>query len=157
MQNIFPTLWFNDNGEEAAKFYVSVFKNSRILETSYYGEGAPLPEGTALTVIFELDGVKFSALNGGPHVEFTEAVSFTVDAHTQQEIDHLWNALTADGGSPGQCGWLKDRYGVSWQIVPPILGTLLSQDNPERVARVMRVMLGQTKIVIRELQAASDG
>lgn len=156
MQSISPFLWFNDQAEEAAEFYVSIFPNSSITEVSRYGEGAPAPAGTAMVVNFVLDGVEFQALNGGPIFTFTEAVSFYVKAETQEDIDRLWNALV-DGGEPSQCGWLKDRYGLSWQIVPPVLGELLSDPDPEKAGRTMQAMLGMSKLDIAALRAAHDG
>lgn len=154
MQTIRPCLWFDNQAEEAAQYYVSIFKDSEITEISRYGDGAPMPAGTALVVSFELEGVPFQALNGGPAFTFTEAVSFYVDAPTQDEIDDLWSKLTADGGEPSRCGWLKDKYGLSWQIVPPILGQLLADPDAEKSARVMQAMLAMQKINIAELEAA---
>ena len=157
MQKITPFLWFDDQAEEAANFYVSVFKNSWIMSVSRYADGGPGPAGTAMSVSFTLDGLEFQALNGGPVYQFTEAVSMFVNAPTQEEIDHLWHKLTIEGGEPGQCGWLKDRYGLSWQIVPPILGELLGDPDPDRSSRVMQAMLTMGKIDIAALQAARDG
>ena len=157
MQKIVPSLLFDDEAEEAATFYVSVFENSEITDVSRYGEGAPLPAGTALAVSFVVDGVEFQAINGGPDVTFTEATSFSVSAETQEEIDRLWNTLTADGGEPSMCGWLKDKYGLSWQIVPPILGELMNDRDPEKSGRVMQAMLGMGKLDIAELRAAYNG
>jgi len=157
MQKITPFLWFDDQAEEAANFYVSIFRNSWILSVSRYGEGGPRPAGSAITVTFMLDGLEFQALNGGPQYQFTEAISLFVSAVGQEEIDHLWGKLTSDGGEPGQCGWLKDRYGLSWQIVPPVLGTLLGDPDPDRSSRVMQAMLGMGKIDIAALHAAHDG
>lgn len=154
MQRIRPCLWFDDQAEEAANYYVSIFRNSEITEISRYGDGAPLPAGTALVVNFELEGVPIQALNGGSAFSFTEAISFSVDAPTQDEIDELWSKLTADGGEPSMCGWLKDKYGLSWQIVPPILGELLADPDAEKSARVMQAMLAMQKIDIAELKAA---
>ena len=156
MQKITPCLWFDNQAEEAANYYLSIFKNSRITEVSRYGEGAPVPAGTALVVGFELEGVPFQALNGGPAFNFTEAVSFYVDAPTQPEIDDLWEKLTADGGEPGRCGWLKDKYGLSWQIVPAILGEYLADPDSAKSARVMQAMLAMDKIIISELQDAYE-
>ena len=157
MQKIVPSLLFDDEAEEAAAFYVSVFENSEISDVSRYGQGAPLPAGTALAVSFVLDGVDFQAINGGPDVIFTEATSFAVSAETQEEIDRLWNILTADGGEPSMCGWLKDKYGLSWQITPPVLGELLNDPDAEKAARVMQAMLGMAKIDIAELRVAYNG
>jgi predicted 3-demethylubiquinone-9 3-methyltransferase (glyoxalase superfamily) len=156
MNSISACLWFDGQAEEAAKFYVSVFPNSEIRAVSRYGEGAPMPAGTALVVDFVIDGVPFQALNGGPQFVFSEAISFVVDAPTQAEIDRYWELLTADGGEPSMCGWLKDKYGLSWQIVPPILGELMSDPDPEKSARVMQAMLQMRKLDIAALQAAYD-
>ena len=155
MQKISPCLWFDDQAEDAANFYVSVFKNSAILGVSRYGEGAPRPAGSPMMVSFVLDGLAFQALNGGPEFHFTEAISLSVTAETQDEIDDLWEKL-ASGGEPGQCGWLKDKYGLSWQVVPPVLGELLGDPDPDRSRRVMQAMLGMSKIDIRGLRAAYD-
>ncbi|MBC7724589.1 MAG: VOC family protein [Burkholderiaceae bacterium] len=157
MPKITPFLWFDDQAEEAAEFYVAIFENSRITSVSRYPEGSPGEAGTAMSVQFELDGVEFQALNGGPVFSFTEAISFVVDAPTQEEIDRLWTALLADGGTPSQCGWLKDRFGLSWQIVPPILGELLSDPDPERQQRTMQAMLQMQKLDIAVLKAANAG
>ena len=156
MQSITPCLWFDTQAEEAAEFYVSVFPRSRILEVSRYGEGDRMPAGTALTVSFELDGFELQALNGGTDIPFTDAVSLSVRAETQEDIDRLWDRLT-EGGSPVQCGWLKDRYGFSWQIVPPILGELLADPDREKAGRVMQAMLGMVKLDIAGLRAAYEG
>jgi predicted 3-demethylubiquinone-9 3-methyltransferase (glyoxalase superfamily) len=157
MQKISPFLWFDTEAEEAARLYVSVFPNSSITSVSRFGEGAPGPAGSVFGVNFELDGVQMQALNGGPARGFTEAISLFVRAETQEEIDELWEKLTADGGEPGRCGWLKDRFGLSWQIVPPILGDLISGPDPERSARAMQAMMGMSKLDIAALQAAYDG
>ncbi len=151
MQKITPCLWFDRQAEEAARYYVSIFKNSKVGRISRYGEGAPLPKGTVLTVSFKLDGQEFLALNGGPIFKFTEAVSFIVNCATQGEIDRMWKKLSA-GGLEVRCGWVKDKYGLSWQIVPTILGKLLS--DPKRAARVMQAVMGMTKIEIQELKKA---
>jgi predicted 3-demethylubiquinone-9 3-methyltransferase (glyoxalase superfamily) len=156
MPMITPNLWFDTQAEEAAEFYVSVFPDASIVGVSRYGEGAPLPAGTVLTVDFELGGQRFTALNGGPAFTFSEAISLSIDAPTQTDIDYYWNTLTADGGEPSQCGWLKDKYGLSWQVVPPILGELMSGPDAARSARVMQAMLQMTKLNIAELQAAAD-
>jgi predicted 3-demethylubiquinone-9 3-methyltransferase (glyoxalase superfamily) len=153
MQKISPFLWFDTQAEEAANYYVSIFKNSRILDVSRYTEGAPYPAGTVMGVTFELDGVEFQALNGGPQFNFTEAISFFVKAETQEEIDDLWDKLTADG-EPGPCGWLKDKYGLSWQIVPPLLGELLGDPDAEKAGAVMRAMMEMGKIDIEGLRGA---
>ena len=156
MQKITPFLWFDDQAEEAASFYVSIFRNSAILAVSRYGEGAPRPAGSAMSVSFVLDGLEFQALNGGPEFSFTEAISLFVKAETQDEIDDLWDKLTSDGGQESQCGWLKDKYGLSWQIVPPVLGELLGDPDPDRSSRVLQAMLGMSKIDIAGLRAAYD-
>jgi predicted 3-demethylubiquinone-9 3-methyltransferase (glyoxalase superfamily) len=155
MPKITPFLWFDDQAEEAANYYVSIFKNSSILAVSRYGEGAPRPAGSAMSVSFELDGLEFQALNGGPAFRFTEAISLFVTVETQDEIDELWEKLTS-GGEPGQCGWLKDRYGLSWQIVPPVLTELLGDADADRARRVMQAMFGMSKIDIAGLRAAYD-
>jgi predicted 3-demethylubiquinone-9 3-methyltransferase (glyoxalase superfamily) len=151
---ITPCLWYDTNAEEAANFYVSVFKNSEITEVSRYGEGAPMPEGTVLVVRFRLDGHEFMALNGGPEFKFTEAVSFQIDCKSQEEVDYFWNTLTSNGGETSVCGWLKDKYGLSWQVVPTILGELLQDEDQEKSNRVMQAMLQMTKIDIAELERA---
>lgn len=153
MQKISPFLWFDDQAEEAANHYVSIFKNSKILDVSRYGEGAPFPAGTVLGVTFVLDGVEFQALNGGPQFGFTEAISFFVKAETQEEIDDLWEKLTAEG-EPGRCGWLKDKYGLSWQIVPLLLGELLADPDADKAGAVMQAMMQMGKIDIEGLQGA---
>ena len=156
MQAISPFLWFDTRAEEAAEFYVGIFDNSRIRSVSRYPEGSPYPAGTAMVVDFELDGLEFQAINAGPHFTFSEAISFYVKAETQEKIDRLWNALTADGGEESMCGWLKDKFGLSWQIVPPILGDLLSSPDPEASGRTMRAMMSMRKLDIAALQAAHD-
>ena len=157
MQKITPCLWFDTEGEEASQFYTSVFSNSRIVETTRYGSAGPRDEGTVMTVLFELDGQRFMALNGGPDFKFNEAISFSVDCETQEEVDAYWNALT-DGGEEGPCGWLKDRYGVSWQIVPKVLGELISDPDQAKAQRVMAAMLKMGKIEVAELErAAAEG
>ena len=155
MHSISPFLWFDNQAEEAAEFYVSIFPNSRIVGVSRYQEGAPAPAGTAMSVAFELDGLEFQAFNGGLEFHFTEAISFFVKAETQDTIDEYWERLT-EGGEPGQCGWLTDRYGLSWQIVPPALGELLSDPDPAKSGRVMQAMLGMGKLDIAGLRAAHD-
>lgn len=156
-QKITTFLWFDNNAEEAAKFYVSVFKNSRILKTTRYPEGSPSPAGTVMTVEFELDGQEFIALNGGPHFKFTEAISLVVHCKTQQEVDYYWEKLTADGGQESQCGWLKDKYGLSWQITPDVLLNFWSEGDPAQAQRVMQAMLGMKKIIIKDIEAAAAG
>ena len=154
MFKIRPFLWFDDNAEEAANFYVSIFKNSKILNVARYAEGAPRPAGTVLTVDFELEGQPFTALNGGPIFHFTEAISFFVNVETQAELDDLWNKLSA-GGEEGQCGWLKDKFGLSWQIVPSILGSLMSSPDPVKAANVTAALLKMRKLDIAALQRAA--
>jgi predicted 3-demethylubiquinone-9 3-methyltransferase (glyoxalase superfamily) len=154
MSTITPCLWFDTEGEEAAGFYTSIFKNSRILHIARYGEAGPRPAGSVMTVSFELDGQKFVALNGGPEFTFNEAVSFQVDCRSQEEVDEYWSRL-GDGGEEGPCGWLKDRYGVSWQIVPTRLTELLGDPDPETSQRVMRAMLTMKKIDIATLEQAA--
>jgi predicted 3-demethylubiquinone-9 3-methyltransferase (glyoxalase superfamily) len=155
MQKITPCLWFDTEGEEAAQFYTSVFPNSRIVEVTRYGSAGPRDEGTVMTVTFELDGQRFIALNGGPDFKFNEAISLEVDCETQDEVDSFWSALTADGGEEGPCGWLKDRYGVSWQIVPKVLTELISDPDQEKAQRVMAAMLTMKKIEVAELEKAA--
>ncbi|QEV16352.1 VOC family protein [Streptomyces alboniger] len=156
MPTITPNLWFDTQGEQAAEFYVSVFPNSEIKDVSYYGEGAPRPAGTVLTVDFVLDGAHFTAINGGPDFTFDEAVSFSVDCADQEEVDYYWAKLS-EGGEEGPCGWLKDRYGLSWQVVPSALPELLSDPDPERARRAMQAMLGMKKLDVAALHAAADG
>lgn len=153
MQKITPYLWFEDQAEEAVNFYTSIFKNSKILNVSRYGEAGPGPAGSVMTATFELDGQEFMALNGGPQYKFTEAISFLVNCRTQKEVDELWEKLS-DGGEEGPCGWLKDKFGVSWQIIPTALGEMLSDPNPSKAQRVMEAMLKMKKIEIPVLQQA---
>ena len=152
MAKITTFLTYDDQAEEAAKFYVSVFKNSRIRSVTRYGVTGPGPEGS-VTVEFELDGQEFIALNGGPHFKFTDGISLSVDCKTQEEVDTYWEKLS-EGGEPGQCGWLKDRFGLYWQINPTILGEMLSDPDPEKAKRVMEAMLEMKKISIEDLKAA---
>jgi predicted 3-demethylubiquinone-9 3-methyltransferase (glyoxalase superfamily) len=156
MPKITPYLWFDGQAEEAANFYVSVFPNSRITNVARHGEAGPGPAGSVLTVEFELDGEQFVALNGGPQYKFTEAVSFLVPCQDQAEVDRYWNTL-CEGGEPGPCGWLKDRYGLSWQIIPTALAELLGDPDPEKSTRVMKAMLGMGKIEIQGLRDAYAG
>jgi len=156
MRKIIPCLWFDNNAEEAANFYTSVFKDSKITSVSRYGKGAPMPEGTALTVIFELNGQEFMALNGGPEFKFSEATSLFVDCETQQEVDEYWEKLTANGGEESQCGWLKDKYGFSWQIVPNALGGLMSGPDPAKSQKVFDALMQMKKIDISTLQRAYE-
>ncbi len=153
-QKIRTCLWFDKEAEEAANFYVSLFDNSRILGLSRYGKGMPLPEGTVMTIDFELAGTKFMGLNGGPVFKFTEASSMVVDCNSQAEIDKLWSALLAGGGSEQRCGWLKDRYGLSWQIVPSKLGELMKGATPAQAQRVMSAVMQMVKLDIVRLEAA---
>jgi predicted 3-demethylubiquinone-9 3-methyltransferase (glyoxalase superfamily) len=160
MQRITPFLWFDNQAEDAAKFYVSIFKNSRIGSVARYDQEAAKvagrPEGSVMTVAFELDGQEFTALNGGPLFKFTEAISFVVDCETQREVDHFWEKLSA-GGQEVQCGWLKDRFGVSWQIVPTVLTEMLQDKDREKSRRVMAAMLKMIRINIEALQKAYEG
>ena len=149
-----PCLWFDDRGEEAANFYASVFPNSRILEVTRYGSAGPRPEGMVMTVSFELDGQPFTALNGGPEFTFTEAISFEVECADQAEVDRYWSALS-DGGQEGPCGWLKDRFGLSWQIIPKRLNELVTDPDREKAQRVMAAMLKMQKIDVDELERAA--
>ena len=157
MQKITPYLWFDGKAEEAVNFYVSLFQNSKIENVSYYGEGMPYPAGTAMAIQFQLEGQQFIALNGGPQFHFTEAISFLVSCETQEEIDKFWNALTANGGEESMCGWLKDKYGLSWQIIPPILGELIGGNDPEKAGRAMQAMLQMKKIEIDKLKQGYEG
>lgn len=152
---IVPCLWFDTEAEEAATFYTSVFPNSRILGLTHYGEGAPRPAGTVLTANFELDGQEYTALNGGPDFTFNEAVSFQIMCEDQDEIDTYWAKLT-DGGEEGPCGWLKDRYGLSWQVVPTRLLELISDPDPDRASRAMQCMMQMQKIDIAAIERAAD-
>jgi predicted 3-demethylubiquinone-9 3-methyltransferase (glyoxalase superfamily) len=154
MKNLTPCLWFDDQGEEAAELYTSIFPNSRILEVTRYGPAGPRPEGTVMTVSFELDGREFLALNGGPQYGFTEAISFQIACSDQAQVDHYWTKLS-EGGEEGPCGWLKDRFGLSWQVVPTVLPELLGDPDREKSQRVMEAMLGMKKLEIGELEAAA--
>ena len=153
MQKITPFLWFDGRAEEAMNFYISTFKNSKVVNISRYGKDAPYPQGTAFVVTFQLHGEEFMAINAGPQFKFTEAVSLYVDCETQQEVDELWERLS-DGGEKGQCGWLKDRYGLSWQIVPTALGDVMNDKDPEKAKRVMQALLQMSKIDINILRQA---
>jgi predicted 3-demethylubiquinone-9 3-methyltransferase (glyoxalase superfamily) len=153
---IIPNLWFDTQALDAAEFYVSVFPNSRVTEVSHYTEAGPRPEGTVLTVDFELDGQPFTGINGGPEFTFSEAVSFLVECADQAEVDYYWEKLT-DGGAEIECGWLRDRYGLAWQVVPAGMGDLINDPDRERAARAMRAMLGMKKIDIAAMKAAADG
>ena len=155
MQRITPFLWFDDKAEEAVTFYTSIFKNSRVVSVSRHGDAGPGHKGTVMSATFELDGQQFMALNGGPHYTFSPAISLFVNCETQQEVDELWEKLSA-GGETQRCGWLKDRYGVSWQIIPSILGKLLHDKDTEKAKRVMNAMLQMDKIDIKGLQQAYE-
>ncbi len=155
MQRISPFLWFDGQAEAAALFYTSVFRNSSIGEISRYGDAGPGPKGSVMVVSFALDGFKFLALNGGPEFKFTPAVSFVVSCETQEEIDRLWDALS-EGGSHMQCGWLTDKFGVTWQIVPSVLGSLMAGPDPKRSAKVAAALMQMVKLDIAALQAAYD-
>jgi predicted 3-demethylubiquinone-9 3-methyltransferase (glyoxalase superfamily) len=155
MQKITPFLWFDGNAEEAVNFYISIFKDSKILSMSYYGDAGPGLKGSVMTASFLLNGLEFIALNGGPHFKFTEAISFSVNCETQSEIDELWSKLSA-GGEEQMCGWLKDKFGLSWQIVPPILGKLMSDKDPQKSKRVMQAMMKMKKIDISKLKQAYE-
>ena len=151
-------LWFDNQAEEAANFYVSVFKNSKVKQITHYaGEEFPEKKGQVMTVSFELNGQEFTALNGGPQFKFTEAISMFVNCETQEEIDHFWNKLTSGGGEESMCGWLKDKFGLSWQIVPPVLGELLGDKDKTKAGRVMQAMMKMKKIIIADLKKAADG
>ena len=155
MQKITPCLWFDTEGEEAAKLYTSVFPNSRIVEVAHYGSAGPRPEGTVMAVRFELDGQAFVALNGGPQFTFDEAISFQVSCEGQEEVDRFWSTLS-EGGEEGPCGWLKDRYGLSWQVCPAGMAELLNDPDQARAQRAMKAMLGMRKIDVAALQEAAD-
>ena len=155
IQKVTPFLWFDHQAEEAAAFYTSIFPNSNVVKVIRYGDAGPGPAGSAITVEFELEGQSFVALNGGPHFKFTEAISFVVNCQTQEEVDDYWEKLSA-GGAPIECGWLKDKFGLSWQIVPTVLPRLLSDPDPERAQRVMKAMLTMKKLDISALEQAYE-
>ena len=155
-QKIIPNLWFDTEAEDAAGFYTSVFKNSLIVNVTHYTEAGPRPAGMVLTVEFELDGQRFVGINGGPQFMFDEAVSFQIDCETQDEVDYFWERLSEDG-EEGPCGWLKDRYGLSWQVVPTGMEQLLTDPDPERARRAMQAMLGMSKLDIAALRSAAEG
>ncbi|MFN2498862.1 MAG: VOC family protein [Pyrinomonadaceae bacterium] len=161
MQKITPFLWFDNNAEEAVNFYVSLFKNSKVGKVTRYDEAsskaAGRPEGSVMTMEFQLEGQNFSAINGGPHFKFTEAVSLVVDCETQEEVDYFWGKLSADGGQESQCSWLKDKYGLSWQITPRVLIEMLGDKDPQKAQRVMEALLQMKKIDIATLKRAYDG
>jgi predicted 3-demethylubiquinone-9 3-methyltransferase (glyoxalase superfamily) len=156
MQKITPFLWFDDQAEEAMNFYISIFKTSKVVSVSRYGEAGPGPKGTVMSVQFQLEGQDFFALNGGPQFPFTEAISLFVDCETQAEVDELWDKLCSGGGKPQQCGWLKDKYGLSWQIIPRTLLEMLRDRNPVKAQNVMKAMLQMAKIDINKLKRAHD-
>ena len=157
MQKITPFLWFDNNAEPAAEFYVSIFKNSKILNVSRYGDAGPGPKGSVMVVNFQLAGQEFIALNGGPPFKFSEAFSLVVNCENQKEVDEYWSKLTSGGGQESQCGWLKDKFGFSWQVVPAELGKLMSAKDPARASRVMQALLQMKKLDIAKLQRAADG
>jgi predicted 3-demethylubiquinone-9 3-methyltransferase (glyoxalase superfamily) len=156
-QKVVMFLWFDDKAEDAMNFYTSVFRNSRITDITRYGDAGPGPKGTVMSGTFEIDGQEFMALNGGPQFKFTEAVSLFVRCDSQAEVDELWEKLTADGGEPSMCGWLKDKFGLSWQIIPTALFELMGDPDPKKSRRVMEAMLGMQKIEIAALKAAQEG
>jgi predicted 3-demethylubiquinone-9 3-methyltransferase (glyoxalase superfamily) len=155
MQKITPFLWFNDQAEEAMNFYVSIFKNSKIGSVTRYGDAGPGPKGSVMAATFQLEGQDFFALNGGPQFQFTPAISFFVNCETQEEVDELWEKLSA-GGRKDRCGWLQDKYGLSWQIIPSVLNTMLRDKNPAKANKVMQAMLQMDKIDIAQLKQAYD-
>jgi predicted 3-demethylubiquinone-9 3-methyltransferase (glyoxalase superfamily) len=157
MPKLTPNLWFDSNAMEAAEFYVSVFPNSKIKNVSHYGEAGPREAGLVLTVDFELDGQEYTAINGGPQFTFDEAVSFLINCADQEEVDRYWEKLTADGGEEGPCGWVKDKYGLSWQVVPEDMAKLLADPDKARTDRAMKAMLGMKKLDVAALWAAADG
>jgi predicted 3-demethylubiquinone-9 3-methyltransferase (glyoxalase superfamily) len=156
MQKITPFLWFDNNAEEAANFYISVFKNSKLLNVARYSDAGPGPTGSVMTVEFELNGQQFVALNAGPTFKFTEAISFVVNCETQEEVDYYWERLS-EGGEKSHCGWLKDKFGLSWQVTPTIMGKLMADKDPEKSKRVMETMLKMDKLDIEPLQRAYEG
>jgi predicted 3-demethylubiquinone-9 3-methyltransferase (glyoxalase superfamily) len=157
MQKITPCLWFDTQAEEAARFYSSIFKNSKIGAISRYGEAGPGPAGSVMTITFQLDGQEFMGLNGGPIFKFNEAVSFVVNCENQQEVDEMWAKLSRGGGQEVQCGWLKDRYGVSWQIVPKVLGELMKDTDPAKTQRVLAAIMQMKKLSVEGLKRAYEG
>ena len=156
MQKITPFLWFDNNAEEAMNFYVSVFKNSKVLNVARYGDAGPGPKGTVMTADFELDGQEFVGLNGGPNFKFTEAVSFVVNCESQEEVDYFWTRLS-EGGKTSRCGWLQDKFGLWWQVTPTVLSELIRDKDPEKSKRVMEAMMQMDKIDIEPLQRAYEG
>jgi predicted 3-demethylubiquinone-9 3-methyltransferase (glyoxalase superfamily) len=156
MQKITPFLWFDNQAEEAVNFYVSVFKNSKVGTIARYGDSGPGPKGSVMTIAFELDGQNFTALNGGTHFKFTEAISLVVNCANQEEVDYFWGKLTADGGQEVQCGWLKDKYGLSWQVVPKILPELVQSGDPKKSERVMKALMQMKKLDVAKLLEAAE-
>ncbi|PWK66926.1 VOC family protein [Aminobacter sp. AP02] len=156
MQKITPFLWFDNQAEEAVNFYASVFKSAKIGKMTRYGEAGPGPAGSVMVAEFELEGLHFTALNGGPMFKFTEAISMSIDCKDQPDVDHFWNRLS-EGGQPGQCGWLKDKFGLSWQVIPEALPRLLGDPDAAKAGRVMQAMLQMTKIDVAKLEAAYAG
>jgi predicted 3-demethylubiquinone-9 3-methyltransferase (glyoxalase superfamily) len=156
MQKIVPFLWFNDEAEEAVNFYVSLFPNSRVTSTSRYGDAGPGPKGSVMSATFQLDGQEFYALNGGPHYKFTPAISMFINCESQGEVDDLWEKLSA-GGRKDRCGWLQDRFGLSWQVIPKALGEMLRDKDPQKSKRVMQAMMQMDKIDIAKLKQAYNG
>ena len=157
VQKIVPSLWFDMNAEQAAHYYVSVFPNSRILATSRYGDGGPGPAGEVMVIEFELDGVLFTGINGGPQFAFDEAVSFVVRCEDQREVDYYWDTFVGDGGEEGQCGWVRDKFGLWWQVVPEGMEQVMTDPDPERARRAVQAMLAMRKIDVGALRAAADG
>ena len=157
MQKITTFLWFDTQAEEAAKFYTSIFKDSKINAVSHYGDGMPMPRGTVMTIGFTLAGQEFTALNAGPQFKFTEAISLVVNCETQQEIDYFWDKLTSGGGAPIECGWLKDRYGLSWQVVPTALGQMMKAGDATKTNRMMAALMKMKKLDVAELKRAYEG
>jgi predicted 3-demethylubiquinone-9 3-methyltransferase (glyoxalase superfamily) len=156
MQKITPFLWFDHQAEEAMKFYTSIFKNSKPGNVTRYGEGGPAPKGSAMTVTFELEGLNFVGINAGPVYKFTPAISFVVDCQTQDEVDHYWEKLSSNGGEKGRCGWLKDKFGISWQIVPRALPQYLGDKDPKKARSVMQAMMQMSKLDVGKLKEAYD-
>ena len=157
MEKIIPFLWYDGKAEEAAKLYTSIFPNSKILSVKHWGEGSPFPKDQAMTVTFELDGRRFHAMDADPQFKFTEATSMFVNCSSQEEVDNYWNKLTADGGQESMCGWLKDKYGLSWQIIPTALMEMMSDEDPAKAGRTMQAMMKMKKIDIAVLKKAYDG
>jgi len=157
MSKITPFLWYDTQAEEAMNHYMSIFKNSKKITVTHYGPNSPMPEGTVMTAVFELDGQRFIALNAGPVFKFNESVSFVINCDTQDEIDHYWNSFIDAGGKASQCGWLKDKFGLSWQVVPSILGQLFAGTEPEKSKRAFQAMMSMQKFDIKKLKDAYDG